>query len=244
MLSHFTRYHPKHKSIEIPFNSHDFLDSLSLLNSKDALTEKEEEEWIITETSVECDEVLAGEQREFRKLLKVPPLQPIIDNCELIQVCYRLWIRAKTTEANRRETLIIPVVIGTIPLRNEEGVAESEVKGKSEPKLKLTIPLQSEIHDSTICICTCPCAHCARSKIITNAHGSPEHFEPQMVPQTPMFPMDKIEFASTSVEETTEIKFETSTILQDAEKIEYTMQTVEDSVIISPVVNQINVEVN
>ena len=71
-----------------------------------------------------------------------------------------------------------------------------------------------------------------------------------MVPQTPMFPLDKIEFASTSVEEattvikTTEIRFETSTTLQEAEKIEYTMKTVEDSVIISPVVNQINVEVN
>lgn len=237
MLSHFARYPPKHKSVEIPFNSKQFLNSLSLLNSKDPLTEKEEEEWIITETSVECDEVLAGEQREFRRELKVPPLQPIIDNCELIQVCYRLWIRAKTSDANRRETLIIPIVIGTIPLRIEEGVAE--------PKLKLTIPLQSELNDSSVtCRCTCPCPHCARSKIITNAHGSPEHFEPQMVPQTPMSPLDKIEFASTSsstVIKSSFVAFETSKLQPNAEKVEY---TVEDSVIISPVVNQINVAAN
>lgn len=162
-------------------NSNEFLDHLSLLsnNSKEAIAEKEEEEWIITETTVECDEISAGENRQFRRVLKVPPLQPVIDNCELVQVCYRIWIRAKS-EGNRRETLVLPLIIGTVPLRNNQGVPESQIE--EQPKLKLTIPSQTQ------CQCTCPCPHCSKIKIVTNAVGSPEMFDPQMVPQTPMSP--------------------------------------------------------
>lgn len=102
-------------------------------------------------------------------------------------MCYRLWIRAIASEMNRRETLIIPIVIGTIPLKKEE-------EEKSETKLKLKLPIFNNEDGSIACQCTCPCPHCARSKIITNASGSPENFDNSMVPQTPMSPLDKIDF--------------------------------------------------
>ena len=109
-------------------------------NNKENLAERDEEEWILTETSESCGEVMAGEKREFRRILKVPPLQPVIDNCELIQVCYRIWIRAVTNVTGRRETLVLPIVIGTVPLTN---VAES--KDEEKKKLKLIMPSQSQV---------------------------------------------------------------------------------------------------
>ncbi|XP_070507816.1 arrestin domain-containing protein 2-like [Chironomus tepperi] len=155
--------------------------------------EKEEEEWAITEATEECEEVPAGEKREFIKVIKVPPLHPDIDNCDLIQVCYRIWIRVKTNEIGKRETLIIPIIIGSVELKKPEVSKPGESTGK---KTKLTLNLnntdQSLKHNSNVCTCTCSCAHCSRIKIVTVSDlGSPDGscapVSPD-IPQTPLSP--------------------------------------------------------
>lgn len=153
--------------------------------------EKEEEEWIITEASDECEEIPAGTKRDFVKVIKVPPLHPDIDNCDLIQVCYRLWIRVKTNEIGKRETLIIPIVIGSIELQKPIMQNEIGVK-KTNLKLDLTKTEHSLKHNSNVCICTCTCAHCSRIKIVTVSDlSSPDSsIDPYSheIPQTPLSP--------------------------------------------------------
>jgi Arrestin (or S-antigen), C-terminal domain/Arrestin (or S-antigen), N-terminal domain len=163
---------------------------LTYVDEKDP-NEQDEEEWILTEVTEECEEVLSGEQKEFRKVLRVPQLQPAIDNCKLIQVCYRIWVKAKTDEsAMRRETLVIPIVIGSVPLTSDGDGDENKENVKNLMKAKLKLSLNAEVN----CECTCTCRHCSKGKIGGYRNGgssSPDDLDTPMIglmPKTPLSP--------------------------------------------------------
>jgi hypothetical protein len=158
--------------------------------------EKEEEEWIITEATEECDEIQPNESTVIKRVITVPKLQPTIDNCDLIQVCYRIWIRVKTNEIGKRETLIIPLTIGTIGFKNENEppAGDEMIKSLAKKKANLTLNFDSINNNSSteVCTCTCSCSHCGKVKLITESDlSSPDSTlspDTPMIPETPMTP--------------------------------------------------------
>lgn len=69
-----------------------------------------------TKAAVYCGSVPSHEKRLFVKYLKVPPLLPNINNCEILRVNYEVQVKAKTAGATRSPTVRLPIQIGTIGL--------------------------------------------------------------------------------------------------------------------------------
>jgi hypothetical protein len=113
---------------------------------------------------------------------------------DLLQVCYRIWVRAKTNSENRRETLVIPITIGTVALKNENDKIESdEISAK---KGNLTLKLNTNVENSPICTCTCVCSHCSKVRVYSDNYEdySPLSLDgPGEIPQTPMSPIGSFE---------------------------------------------------
>ncbi|KAG5682545.1 hypothetical protein PVAND_011892 [Polypedilum vanderplanki] len=175
---------------------------LACVINKDPI-EKDEEEWIVTEAVVnENDEIRPNESKLIKKVIKVPKLQPIIDNCDLIQVCYRLWIRVKTNEIGKRETLVIPIVIGTIGFKNENNISvngdDKENIAKKKPNLSLNFENIKNNNSTDVCTCTCSCSHCSKIKVIDGMDlKSPESgLSTPNIPETPMSPTTSMSFCN------------------------------------------------
>lgn len=72
------------------------------------------------------------QKRDFLRKISVPPLPPNIENCEIIKISYQLRIKAKTIGWNKSPKLKFPVIIGTIPIFNENLLIESELGSKKK----------------------------------------------------------------------------------------------------------------
>ncbi|KAG5666924.1 hypothetical protein PVAND_014929 [Polypedilum vanderplanki] len=75
---------------------------------------------LIVETLEYCDQVKPQLHRIFSKTLRVPAVEPNIDNCEIIKVGYEIAVKAKPSGMHRSVLLNIPVLIGTVALKNEQ----------------------------------------------------------------------------------------------------------------------------
>lgn len=64
-------------------------------------------------------EIPPKSKRDFMRAIFIPPVPPVIDNCEIIHVSYELKVKAKTVGWNKSPALKFPVVIGTVALINE-----------------------------------------------------------------------------------------------------------------------------
>lgn len=49
----------------------------------------------------------------------MPAVEPNIDNCQLIRVAYEVVVKAKANGLHRSVVLRLPVLIGTVPLKDE-----------------------------------------------------------------------------------------------------------------------------
>lgn len=74
---------------------------------------------VIVESLEYCDQVKPHCFREFSKGIRVPHLEPNIENCELIKITYEIHVKAKVSGLHRSLNLRLPVLIGTVPLRDE-----------------------------------------------------------------------------------------------------------------------------
>lgn len=89
---------------------------------------------VIVESYEYCDQVKPHCFRCFTKFIRVPALEPNIENCELIRITYEIHVKAKVSGLHRSLNLRLPgeilnleflrfnpflVLIGTEPLRDE-----------------------------------------------------------------------------------------------------------------------------
>ena len=96
---------------------------------------------IIVESFDFCDQVKPHCHRTFSKNIKVPALEPNIENCELIRVLYEIHVKAKTSGLHRSINLRLPVVIGAVSLGDERSsevtsVYSSTIYGTYESSLR------------------------------------------------------------------------------------------------------------
>ncbi|CAG9810393.1 unnamed protein product [Chironomus riparius] len=73
----------------------------------------------IVESLEYCDKVKPQAHRIFTKNIRVPAVEPNIDNCEVIKVAYELCVKAKFSGIHRSVLLNLPILIGTTRLRDE-----------------------------------------------------------------------------------------------------------------------------
>jgi hypothetical protein len=76
----------------------------------------------IVETLEYCDQVKPQLHRIFTKTLRVPAVEPNIDNCSVMKIAYEIGVKAKASGMHRSVWLRIPVLIGTVPLKDEGSV--------------------------------------------------------------------------------------------------------------------------
>lgn len=74
---------------------------------------------ISTETEVAGDPIPPSTAESFEKRLVVPPLEPSILNCAIVQVTYEVRVKAKIGGLSRSPKCKLPITIGTIPFHSQ-----------------------------------------------------------------------------------------------------------------------------